>query len=213
VRFALPDAAFLDAHPSCDARAGAMIRWEGFGEPTDYVHRFNPRLWRLFGKRLHRGAFAPRGAINRTPTERNCPGNFYFAPLRGRRDEVVLLTNHFVVPEMRLCTMHPWTNRVARATIDDSQWRYDELNRRIQDSLERNGPITFDEARRLIDFLSPEGDYPNYYRHNPRSADGKQVAIFGSTSLFDLEARVVESHYGYYGDEWVRITLPNYFGD
>jgi hypothetical protein len=210
MRSLLPDAEFLDQHRSTELRSGAMVRWEGFPEPTDYVRRFNPRLWRAFRKTLRQGAFSPRGAINRGPKERNCPGAMYFSPLRGRLHEVVLLTNHFVVPEMRLCSMHPWTQRVARGMIDDSQWRYDELNRRVLDSLEKNGPITLSEARRIIDFLSPSGDYPSYYRNNPRSADGKAVSIFGSTNLFDLGSRIVESHYGYYADDWVRITLPRY---
>ena len=66
-------------------------------------------------------------------------------------------------------------------------------------------------ARKLIDFLAPYGRYPSYYADNPRSHDGKEIRIEGCTSLFDLKNMTVESHFGYYCDEWIKITLTNYF--
>ena len=94
--------------------------------------------------------------------------------------------------------------------MNDSQWRYDELNHRILDSLDREGPITYKRAKRILDFLAPYGDFPDYYRLNPKSKDGRETVIFGSTTLFDLKARSVESHFGFYGDEWVKLHLPHY---
>jgi hypothetical protein len=64
------------------------------------------------------------------------------------------------------------------------------------------------QAREIIDFLNPAGDFPSYYNAKGQPLD--QVQVQGSVSLLDLVERSVESRYGYYSDEWVKITLPNY---
>ncbi len=204
----LPDRAFLEAHPTAEAVRGAMMRWDDYRVPEAYS-AFNVGLCERFRKQVGDGAFGPRGRINRTPADRNCPGGFYFAPARGKPGEVMVGTNHYVIPEMRLCSMHPWAHRVFRARLNDSQWRYDELNHRILTALDE-GPVDDERARDLLAFLEPSGDYPDYYRLNPRSSDGERAVIFGSLSLFDLRARTVESRYGWYGDPWVRLRLPHY---
>ena len=208
----LPNRAFLEAHRSVEETRGAMVRWDTFRLPDAFL-AFNPPLWEREQKTLPGDAFESRGRINRTPSEKNCPGAFYFAPPRGLPGRVLLATNHFVIPEMRLCSMHPWASRVSRARLDDSQWRYDELNRRILLAIDEHGSIDRATAKELLSFLAPDGDYPDYYRLNPRSRDGEQTLILGSTSLFDLKARSVESRYGYYADPWVGIHLANYVGD
>ena len=106
--------------------------------------------------------------------------------------------------------MYPWTASVIGNKINDIQWRYDELNNQILTSLEKYGSIDFYTARKLIDFLAPYGKHPWYYVDNPKSRDGKEIRIEGCTSIFDLKNGIVDSHFGYYCDEWVRITLPNY---
>jgi len=205
----LPDDEFLADHRSGEIVRGAMMRWEDFHYPQEYLH-YNRILFDRFRRTLVRGAFDSDGSINRRPQERNCPDSFYFAPMRGRKRQVVLTTNHFVIPEMRLCSMHPWANRMFRARVHDSQWRYDELNRRLLGSLDTDGPMTVERAKEVISFLAPDGDFPAYYRRSPRSKDGRRTIIFGSTSVCRLKERTMESRYGYYGDEWIRTELPQY---
>ena len=210
LRSCLPSPAFVASHPTLEPRNGAMPRWDDYHLPSEYLEGFNPRLFQRFNKTLRHGALSPKGRINRMPSEHNCPGSFYFAPVRGRKRQVILTTNHFVVPEMRLAAMHPWTQRVSRSRMNDSQWRYDELNCRILESLDREGTITYERAKEILDFLAPTGDFPDYYRLNPKSSDGRETVVFGSTSLFYLKARSVESHFGFYGDEWIKLHLPQY---
>jgi hypothetical protein len=97
---------------------------------------------------------------------------------------------------------------LAGDVINDSQWRYDVLNAHILEALDEtkkggNGGVGYDKAKDILDFLNPSGRYPDYYGRD------KQV-IEGSLSLFDLKKKTVESHYGYYKDEWIKLTLPNY---
>jgi len=96
---------------------------------------------------------------------------------------------------------------------DNSQWRYDELNRRTLLALQ-DGPIDAETAKELIDFLAPNRvtGHPTYYEKSPKSPDGLETAIEGVISLFDLKRRTVESHYGYSCDDWIRIRLPAYVG-
>jgi hypothetical protein len=227
----LPDEEFLKNHPSAEFRNGLMVRWNDYEYPRAYVDNYNERLWELYNKnpwidniRLYPDAFEELGYINKTPDEENCPRSFYFAPQRERRDDMVMAINHFVIPEMRLCGMWPFTTRVAGRHLNDIQWRYDELNYRILvacqgDPNEGSQPhhgsgsgrvITHDVARDLIDFLAPDKDFPHYYASAPKSTDGKATVIGGSVSLFDLKLLTVESHFGYYCDEWVKLSLKNY---
>jgi hypothetical protein len=211
----LPDAEFLLAHHPVPLVNGAMVRWYDGPFPDEYI-KYNDGLWRYHKAsfdpdiRLHDDAFSPGGFINRTPEEKNCPSTFYFAPQRTGRN-VFVTTNHFLLPHMRLCAMDPWTAQVLKGDTDDIQWRYDELNHQIRQTLLKEGGISYRAAKRLAEFLAPYGKFPKYYQNNPKSRDGKEIRIKGCVSLFDLKKCTVESHYGYYGDEWVKTTLPAYF--
>jgi len=49
-----------------------------------------------------------------------------------------------------------------------------------------------------------------------RSTASRQLRIInkkvieGALSLFDLKEKTVESQYGYYGDEWIKLSLRKY---
>ena len=212
----LPDENFMKTHPSAEFRKGMMVRWAGYQYPDAYL-TFNGDLWKYFGKKLHGDAFDPRGYINKfldknktELIEENCPFTYYFAPQRETTDNIVMVTNHYLIPEMRFYAMTDWISGLVGDKVNDIQWRYDELNNQILTALETKGSIDYGTAKRLIDFLAPYGKYPSYYDTNPKSEDGKEIRIEGSTSLFDLKNRTVESHFGYYCDGWIKITLPKY---
>ena len=112
---------------------------------------------------------------------------------------------------MRYFAMHRWTQKIIGKRVNDIQWRYDELLRQLQDRLKEKGSIGISDAKELISFLAPHGKYREYYADNPKSRNGKEIRIEGAVSVFELKSKVVESHYGYYCDKWVRLTLPAYF--
>ncbi|MCX7773735.1 MAG: carcinine hydrolase/isopenicillin-N N-acyltransferase family protein, partial [Clostridia bacterium] len=214
-RPALPDKKFLESNWSASQKNGFMVRWSDYRYPAEYLS-FNPALWQLFSKLQHPrkmpppDAFGPVGYMNGSWKDKNCPATYYFAPQREELDDVIITTNHFIIPEMRLFAMHPWTSTVVGDKINDIQWRYDALNDEVSKVIKEKGSVGFEDARKLIDFLAPYGRYPGYYQGNPRSRDHKELCIQGCTSLFDLKNKLLESHYGYFCDEWVRITLSNY---
>lgn len=208
----LPSAAFLSLNNPVPIKNGAMVRWYGEPFPESYF-KFNRGLWQYYKAkydpriRLYADAFLPSGFINRTPQEKNCPSSLYFAPQRTGKD-VFITTNHFLLPHMRLCAMDPWTALIIKGYTNDIQWRYDELNNQIRQTLVKQGSINYHSAKKLAEFLAPYGEFPNYYESNPKSKDGKDIRIEGCISLFDLKKLTVESHYGFYTDEWVKTTLP-----
>jgi hypothetical protein len=219
----LPDQTFINSHQSTPFQNGIMVRWNDYQYPADYLG-FNQGWWNYYNshhwfthKKLYPDAFTERGYINKKYpnkkcclfSENNCPGSAYFAPQRESNPNLVLVSNHYVVPEMRFFAMYPWTELVLSSQVDDIQWRYDELNNQILTTLDA-GPINYAKAKQLIDFLSPYGKFPKYYQYNPKSQDGKEIRIEGSTNLMDLKNKTLESHYGYYCDEWVKISLLNY---
>lgn len=202
----LPGRSFLGAHPTARQQNGAMIRWEDYSYDQAYLD-FNPRLFRRFGRVLYPGAHERMGFINGTYSEKNCPYWYYFAPQREMTGNVVLTTNHFIIPEMRYTAMTPWLAFLFGKLAQDSQWRYDALNTLILDALDQAGPagIAKAKAREILQFLdpTPAGTYRGYY------GTGKKV-IEGSQSLIDLKDKIMESHYGFYADDWIELKLGDY---
>ena len=211
----LPDMEFIRNHASAPYWNGVMFRWNDYAYPQDYL-AYNRQLWDWLnkknkaGKTIRPDAFEKTGYISGTGEE-NCPSTFYFAPQREESDDLLVATNHYIIPEMRYFAMHRWTRKVIGKRADDIQWRYDELNRQVHERLAQKGYIGFSDAKELISFLAPYGRFPEYYAGNPRSSDGKETRIEGCVSVFDLKNMVVESHYGYYCDDWVRISPARYF--
>jgi hypothetical protein len=203
----LPDRAYLAAHPSTEDREGLMVRWSDYRAPQEYL-KFNEGLFQTSGKRYDPATFGERAYINRGWKDRNCPSQHYFPPQRENNPNLVLTSNGFLIPEMRLCAMHDWTERVAQAHADDIQWRYDELSSELLTALDK-GYIRYDEAKQIVNFIRPDqGKFPSYY--NPKGLPLNEVPIQGSVSLMDLTRKTIESHYGYYSDEWVTVRLENY---
>ncbi len=170
--------------------------------------KFNPALFEYF-RRYNSADFAETGYIAKSWRDRRCPSAYYFAPQRETLDNLILATNMYIIPEMRLYAMHTIPTIVAAGHYDDMQWRYDALNDELVSRIKGDdGPITFEEAKSIIDFLAPCGKYPDYY--NPDDKPLEQVQIPGAVSLMDLREQKITSHYGYYADEWVTIHLSNY---
>ncbi len=213
----LPGDQFLIANETQNLQNGLMVRWHDYQYPDAFL-QFNEALFASYDKIYEPSRFGEHGYISQRingQTENNCPYSFYFAPQRENKDDVLIMTNHFIVPSIRLCSMNPWTVEVAKDQFDDIQWRYDQLNDLI---LNTYNNIDWDQAWRVINFLAPDGCYvTDYYQHNPdytyMDLQGQQCQtkqIQGSVSLCDLTAKVVLSRYGYYADEPVMTTLLNY---
>jgi hypothetical protein len=196
------------------ADRGVFVRWDDY-EFNEGFFEYNDGLFKRFEKQFVAQDFEGTACINKKWDDENVPKAYYFAPKRTGKPGVIIATNHFITPEMRLCGMDPWTAEVvARDHYDDIQWRYDELNKRVMAAY---GKIDFEKALELIDFLAPhpkERPFRGYYKRegHDTSSDGKSCVIDGSVSVCNLTDRVIKSHFGYYHDEWVRITLGEYVG-
>jgi hypothetical protein len=206
----LPDQAFLEAypHPAAENRNGMMVRWNGYEYPQAYLD-FNCKLFEACGKPYNPDLFSESSFASQPWKDKKCPSFRYFQPLGETRPNLVVVTNSYIIPEMRLTAMYEWTALLAQGNADDIQWRYDELSRRLISTLDKNGGrMSYEEAKKIIDFLAPDGDFPDYY--NSKRQPLSEVPIAGSVSLMDLKKKTMESHYGYYADEWVKISLLNY---
>jgi len=216
-RHLLPDMEFINRNRTLPYNNGIMFRWNNYRYPAQYLS-FNENLWKRYNeinnssKVIHKDAFDIMGYINRNG-ESNCPSTYYFAPQRENSDEMLVVGNNYIVPEMRYFTMNRWLERILDRKINDLQWRYDELNALILDTIEKKGSIGFEDAKRITCFLTPLGKNPGYYKNNPRSRDGAEIRVEGCDSVFDLKNMIVESLYGYYCDNWVRLSLLKYIGN
>jgi len=210
-------------NPSAPVQNGLMVRWNDYTYPPIY-QSFNKELIKKYKKvpfflppffmppykySYNPQDFGGRNYLNKTWKDKNCPGPYYFAPQRENVPSVTLVTNHCIIPEMRLCAMKLWTAIIALGNIDDIQWRYDELNNELLTILEQ-GYMTYDEAKAAIDYLAPYRKFPDYYNKDRKPHD--QVQIHGSVSIIDLKQLTIETHYGYFSDEWIKISMKNYIG-
>jgi hypothetical protein len=153
-----------------------------------------------------------RGFYCRDRGDESLPGPYYFAPQREVRDDLVLATNMYLSPEMRLLSMTSWGALIAGASLADFQWRYDALNSLILEAIDAApGGIGFEEAWELIDFLDPvrSRTYKDYYNPGGKLDPGT-IQVHGSVTLFDLSDRSMRSLWGYYGDEAVTMHLARY---
>jgi hypothetical protein len=200
----LPGQSFLAGHQTAPQDEGVMVRWGDYAYDTAYL-AFDERLFQRLHGTLDPHALDEDGRFNKTLEDANCPGPYFFAPQRETRDDVVLTTNHYVIPEMRYTSMDPWLKMIFGKLMQDSQWRYDALNKRILDELAAAGSagIDYATAKEILRFLSPDGQYPDYYGVDADIIEGAQ-------SLCDLKNLTVESRYGHYADDWVLMSLKKY---
>ena len=152
------------------------------------------------------------GFYPKAPDDYILPGPYYFAPQRETRKDLVIGTNHFITPEMRLVSMTDWLELIEGDEFVDSQWRYDALNSFVLEALAAgNGKVDFDKAWVLVDFLDPvrSPKYSFYYRRdNPKPPE--EIVVHGSVNLLELKTLRIRSLWGYYGDEAVTINLKRY---
>jgi len=105
------------------------------------------------------------------------PRSFYFPPQRETLPDLLIAANQALTPEMRLCAMGSWVSLVTARSEDDLQWRYDdELAAQIREALgpdpDRPRRVSLEQARALIDFLSPLRRFPQYYARKRRYGPG-----------------------------------------
>ncbi|MCP4603885.1 MAG: hypothetical protein GY847_25755, partial [Proteobacteria bacterium] len=123
----LPTRDFLNVHRSTEFREGAMVRWSDYEYPSEYL-QFNSALFEHFDKEYNPADWGERGYVGKWWKDRNCPSAHYFAPQRENLDNLLVATNMYIIPEMRLHAMRPCVTTAAAEYYDAIQWRYDALN-------------------------------------------------------------------------------------
>jgi hypothetical protein len=79
----------------------------------------------------------------------------------------------------------------------------------ILTAAKKEAPLTLDKMVWIADFLAPNRT-PGYWSNKLNPSDPMSARIEGVTCVFDLKNRVVRTHFGYYADKWVQISLNNY---
>jgi hypothetical protein len=128
-------------------------------------------------------------------------------------DDLVVATNHYIIPNMVFTTFTPWMILMAGAEKGASKSieRYDDLLGRLT-AEGVYGSIDYDAAKNLIDFMNPnrntvESDPWNGYYE----VDGE---IEGHHDIFDNTNLTMESLYGFYhpDEPWAKVDLRPFAG-
>jgi len=219
-----PTKKFLDTHAEKPVQ-GLVARWNDYKQPQDFIKKYNPGIFKNFGKTFDIDKFGEKELLYQTPyDDPNGFGFYYFAPERVEKNDYIVVSNAYITPPMNLCMMTLFSNLAHETFWTDPQWRYDYLNKVI---LERHGSIDWESAWQIINFQSPVmgiGEGKKYYTipkapwklpkvtYKDRSGKVQKTwKVDGITSLLELRSeKKIRSLYGTYADDFVEITLPNY---
>jgi hypothetical protein len=136
-----------------------------------------------------------------------------FPPQIEEDDDVLIATNHFLIPRMRFLQFDPAFFIVyANGALPDSVWRYEEMANLILNE-DYYGKIDFfgsdpeipaeGSAGWIIDFLNTKRC--DYYEGGLSSeVPGHHVIINNST-------KEMKGLFGYMSDPWVGINLPQLY--
>lgn len=130
----------------------------------------------------------------------------YFPQQGETWDDVVLTTNHYIIPRMVFTTFTPLMDlNGAGRDLQTSLNRYNLLRDLIKQAY---GQITFDKAAELIDFLNPNRGLDTKKRYTIGGP------VKGHHAAIDNTNQVLTALFGYYGnwqagvsDTWVQLDM------
>jgi len=218
----LNDTALLAALPSweelqqlspVDYGNGVFVRNGSYRPPQALLDTYNPKLWALSGLPYNTsaGQWGVQGALwpSFKAENEHWYNSFsrYFSPARVplQRTDVVLVSNVALVPQLRVAEMTGWASVVPGEAM---QWRYDTLARRVVTVADTVG-FDLEAAQNTILFLDP-WQSPGYWKVQAVPGDLNSTVIEGAISAMDCQAKVIRTKTGYFGDDWLQITLPAY---
>lgn len=170
---------------------GMVVRWMN-DEPLELdLEEQNRNLFRLFGLEYNPEMNEPGEMFVNSQDIRRLylsPGHgkdyivpsVFFFPCERILQDCVMVSNHFVSPQMRLFSMSSWIGELQHIQKNDaeSQYRYDLLNLKMLEHKEKFKVLDFTSARKLIDYLNP---FEKNYASRPdedtyvENADGSYV--------------------------------------
>lgn len=142
---------------------GVFVRDDSYVFP-DWVLGFNAALFDLAGVPLANAssAMAPFGVVFSDFAVEDAAwsalGGRFYSPGRGptraagSRDDLVLVSNHALVPQLRPAEMNFWASLIPGHA---AQFRYDVLHLLLRANAAPGAGIDIDTATRLVSFLSP----------------------------------------------------------
>lgn len=207
----LPSWAEVQAASPVDYADGVFVRNTSYRPPQDLITKYNPGLWGLSGLPYNASAWGPLASTWPSFAEENADWgktySRYFSPARVPEDvqDIVLVSNMAIVPQLRVAEMTFWASVFHGEAIT---WRYDTLARRVVD-VARNGGFTLEETQNTILFLDP-WQAPGYWKQQEEPGNLNSTVIQGAIAAMDCGEGILRSKTGYFGDGWLQITLPAY---
>lgn len=224
-RYSLPLSEFLPPtdylkrleHPKSHPESGVFVRC--LGDPTRRIetrdlHRVNQPLMEqaqieIENEEDEKFLYSPTGVLFHSWKEnlrRNLAiGNSYFCPPRDEYPDIMVATNHFITPRLRITQMDTSMREIS--VDSDSQWRYDMLAQKLH---ENYGTLNFEILADIMTFLSPKlmPRYPT--NHTYKDLEPEQTPIEGAISLIDTRKLVFYTKAGLWGHEWQAYHLKLY---
>lgn len=209
VRPFVPKKEFIEKYSPIPSRKGMYVRDIDYVFPKEFF-QFNKRLIEFTGTPYNDSVWGERDIWFNTAAEENIASKklmtFYFNPQRENREDVILLSNGAIIPQMRLSQMGTIPAIFDAFTPGTLQWRYDLLNRHILDNW---GKIDEAKALDIAMYLAPDRvDYWVEDRVDPN--DPMTAAVLGSIHVCRLRDLIMHTLSGHYCTPWIKLSLKNY---
>ena len=210
---ALPSWEQLQAMSPVDYGNGVFVRNGSYRPPQALLDEYNPKLWALSGLPYNTSGnrWGVQGALwpSFKAEDEHWYNTFsrYFSPARvpAQRTDIVLVSNVALVPQLRVAEMTGFASVVPGESM---QWRYDTLAKRVVTVAETSG-FDLEATQNTILFLDP-WQSPGYWKVQAIPGDANSTVIEGAISAMDCQAKVIRTKTGYFGDDWLQLSLPAY---
>ena len=119
--------------------------------------------------------------------------------------DLVAVTNHYLLPWMRLYQWAPLVWLVWQQYWPSSEWRYQTMVQILLEQTADGASFDWDAAWTVIDFLNPATENGAFFY-------GPEVdqAVAGHVCLMDDRNLVLRALYGHYNQPWVEVNLADF---
>ena len=119
--------------------------------------------------------------------------------------DLIVATNHYLLPWMRLFQWAPLVSLVWKTYWPSTDWRYETLTGLLLERTDNGFSFDWEAAWETTDFLNPSTPEGAFF-HGSRQSQ----PIGGHVALMDGRNLLLRALYGYYDHPWVEVDLNGF---
>jgi hypothetical protein len=131
--------------------------------------------------------------------------NYNFPDPLEERSDLIVATNHFLIPGMRPYQWAPWVALVWKTYWPATEWRYSTQTELLLEHAEGGRTLDWESAWRIADFLDPSTAEGSFFNGPDRTQE-----VAGHVALMDGRDLLLRGLFGHYHEPWVEVPLRDF---